>query len=277
LIGLIIRRGRKITLTDNGKYFLELNSQRLYDLELDQKRLLIRTCYLHGPFRLRTLALIKKFSPSYEEKTFSYTTAGELAEDDFWLIEHLVQLDLVIRGDSYLKINKEYVDTIASFISEGKGWTEESLSEYLKERREIGEFAENLIEIFERKRLKKSNCGVESASVRRISKLKVDAGYDIESFDGKSKNLDYDRFVEVKGAKDSKVRFFWSENEMKVAKKLGKRYWIYFQGGINLKTGLSKNEPLMFRNPIETILKDKRFTISPQGILVEANLTGKKT
>ena len=85
---------------------------------------------------------------------------------------------------------------------------------------------------------------VEAHCVRRISNVRVNAGYDIESFDGPSPPVAYDRFIEVKGAKSDKLRFFWSDNEIKVAKKLGKRYWIYFQGSVDVKNGVARDEPI---------------------------------
>ena len=273
---LMQKKGQRIMLTDIGKFFLSSNSEKYYELSTDQKRWLIRMCYLHGPLKSQTRILIKLFSPNYEEKTFRLTiTNKNLTKHQEILIEHLVQLNLLIRSDEQLEVNPEYVDTIAAFISEGKGWTEESLLEHLKERKEIGDIAEQLVLEFERNRLKKLRCKVESISIRYIGKLRVDAGYDIDSFNGKTPNLNYDRFIEVKGAKNSKLKFFWSDNEIKIARKLGEKYWIYFQGGINTKTKTAKDTPLLFQNPIETILKKREFAKTPQGIIIEGNMVGK--
>lgn len=272
-VGLVKSKGSKLLLTEGGKSFLELNPDKFYELSSEQKQLLIRVCYLHGPFRLQTLELIKLFSPNYEEKTFKFfVLENNISVDQQGLIEHLVQLELFIRNESLLEVNSEYVDTVASFISEGKGWTEESLEEYLKERKEVGNIAEQIVLKYEKNRLNKLGCKVECNSVRQISKLRVNAGYDIESYNKRAPNLNYDRFIEVKGAKSSKLRFFWSDNEIKIAKKLGEKYWIYFQGGINHLTGNTENELLLIQNPIINILKNPHFKTTPQGIIVEGDL-----
>lgn len=275
-VGLIQKKGSRLILTKNGESFSEFNPNNFYDLSSDQKKLLILTCYLHGTFRLQSFELIKRFSPDYRKKTFSFPIADtNLIMDKSWLIEHLVELDLLLRDKTNLYINPKYVDAIASFRSKGKGWSEESWIEYWKERKEIGDIAEGLVLSFEKSRLTKLGCKVEAVSVRNISKLMVDAGYDIESFNRKTSTLDYDRFIEVKGAKDPKVKFFWSDNEIKKAKKMGQKYWIYFQGGIDAKTGITKNEPLLFQNPIKNILKNPNFKKTPQGVIVEGDLKGK--
>lgn len=275
-IALIQKKGRKLILTDNGRYFLELNPEKLFELSSEQKRLLIRICYLHGFFRSTTLELLKSFVPYYEENTFKLSIAdSHLTEEHKTIVEHLVQLQLLVRIDVTLEVNSQYVDTVASFISEGKGWSEESAEKYYKERKEVGDIAEKLILEFEKNRLKKMGCGVESVSIRQVSKLRVNAGYDIDSFNGKTPNLNYDRFIEVKGAKDSKFKIYWTDNEIRIAKKLANKYWIYFQGGIDTKTKTAKNTPILIQNPAELILKSPDFTKTPQGIIIEGNLTGK--
>ena len=104
--------------------------------------------------------------------------------------------------------------------------------------------------------------------------MKVNAGYDIESFNGKSKAMKFDRFIEVKGSGESTVRFFWSTNEIEIAGRLGDNYWIYYQGGIDKKTKKAKNKPLMFQNPQESIMKDTNFTKIQNGLVVEAKIVG---
>ena len=70
------------------------------------------------------------------------------------------------------------------------------------------------------------------------------------------------------------VRFIWTPNEIEVANKLGENYWIYYQGGIDKKKKIAKNRPLLFQNPLKSIMKDSRFTLTQNGIIVEAKLAG---
>ncbi len=179
------------------------------------------------------------------------------------------------RRKENLTVRREYATTVAEFISEPKGWTEEKYIEYMMEKKELGDLAEELVKEWEVKRLEKAGHSVESHCVKRISKLNVSAGFDIKSFNGKSKSMQFDRFIEVKGSKGPGMRFFWSENEMKVAKKLGEKYWIYYQGGVKVETKSALYEPILYQNPLESIESDSRLTILKNGVVVEGKLPTK--
>jgi hypothetical protein len=274
-IGLLKIDGKYVILTFEGRSFLDINPGELYDLSEDQKKFLIRSCYLHGVFREECAKILSGFSPSYGHGTYRWSWTDDPPLDgDTTIMEHLRELELLIRRDTYYEVNAEYVDTVAIFLAEGKGFTEEKFLTYLREKEAVADIAECIVLENEARRLREKGHVAEAMSIRSISKLRVNAGYDVESYNGKSKGVKYDRFIEVKGSRDSKVRFFWTDNEIRVAREFGTKYWIYFQGGIDLKVKKAKNKLLMFENPIETILNDGRFIKLPQGLIVEANLRG---
>jgi hypothetical protein len=266
-----------LVVTGPGKSFLDLNPERKYDLSDEQKKVILRTCYLHGPLRSETYRLLRAFSPAFREETFRWSEVDNAPlGTEPWLTDHLLQLGLLAGDERSLSVRNEYAKTIAVFLEEGKGWSEEQFQEYLREKQEIGDLAENLVLDFERQRLDSLGCIVEPKCVRRISRVMVNAGYDIESYDSFAEDVNYDRFIEVKGSRGASLRFFWTRNEMEVAEKLGPRYWIYFQGGVDAKQGIAKNKPLMFQNPLESLLNDETFTKNPQGLIVEAKLKGEE-
>lgn len=276
-LGFIERRGDDLSVTQAGSSFLEFNTERTYDFSEEQRKVLLRTCYLHGPCRQETHRLLRGFSPAYDKSTFRWSEVDNPPlEVEQWVWEHLLQLGLLTGTPDALAVSLEYNRTVAAFLEEGRGWSEEEFQEYLREKLEVGDVAEDLIVAFEAARLEVLGNAVEAKCVRRISRLRVNAGYDVESFNSKSTSLNYDRFIEVKGAKGSNLRFFWSENEMQIAKKRGAQYWIYFQGGVDPKTRTAKNKPLVFQNPFETVLGDASLTKVPQGVIVQANLRGEE-
>ncbi len=274
-IGLLVRDGAAIRLTEEGAGFLELNPASQYDLSEEQKRVLLRTCYLHGPLREQARNTLKEFSPALEGDALRWSPYDSSPFPDEWAAEHLSQLGLLQRREDGWEVRADYARTVAVFLEEGEGWSEEKFKEYLKEKEEVGKLGENLVKAFEVRRLIKMGHGVEARCVRRISNLRVNAGYDIESFNASSPTVAYDRFIEVKGAKARQMRFFWSENEIRVAKDLGERYWIYFQGAIDPAKGIARDEPIMLRDPAKSILRDGRFKTTPQGLIVESELKGK--
>lgn len=262
-------------LTANGKEFLSLNPKGELELSDDQRKVLVRSQYLGGGYRRSCKKLFDSFAISAEDDAIRWTaTDGKPLRVEPWIVEHLCELGALIRGEGLLEVHPDYTRVVAAFIEESLGMTEERLREILKEKEEVGTLAEQLILDYEKKRLLTAGFAIESRCVSRVSKLRVNLGYDIESFDGSAKDLVYDRLIEVKGAKGQDIRFFWSDNEIKVAEKLKNRYWIYFQGGVDPKAGVARNEPLCFQNPIISIRADVRLTKSAQGIMVEGKMRG---
>ncbi len=274
-IGFLFINGNAISLTDEGMGFVELNPSSQYDLSDEQKRVLLRTCYLHGALRQEAMAILKVFSPGLGTDVLRWSLYDSPALPNEWTAEHLRQLGLLEPRDDGWEVRTDYTGTVAEFLAEGVGWSEEKFREVLKEKEEVGKLGENLVKAFEMRRLMKMGYAVEARCVRRISNLRVNAGYDIESFDSSSPTIAYDRFIEVKGTKGRDMRFFWSDNEIKVAKILGKRYWIYFQGAIDVKKGTARVEPILVHDPVNSILGNATFKTAPQGLIVESDMKGK--
>lgn len=274
-IGLLTTRGAAVSPTENGLGFVDLNPGALYDLSEGQKRLLLRTCYLDGHFRKQARNILKEFSPALGGDALRWSVYDSSPLPDEWAAEHLNQLGLLRRHDDGWEVSAEYTNTVAVFLEEGEGWSEEKFKEYLKEKEEVGKLGEDLVKAFEAQRLTRMGHVVEARCVRRISNLRVNAGYDIESFDGPSPVVNYDRFIEVKAARGPQMHFFWSQNEVQVATRLRERYWIYFQGAVDIAKGVARHEPIMLQNPAQSILRDGKFKTTPHGLIVEAKITGR--
>lgn len=97
----------------------------------------------------------------------------------------------------------------------------EELERMLQEERHMGEAGEQFVLRRERQRLSHSN---NSDNVQQVSLIDVTAGYDIASYQATTSS-DYDRFIEVKTYRGN-PHFYWSSNEMSVAKLRRDRYWI---------------------------------------------------
>ena len=277
-IGLLLRKKKnKIYLTEPGQEFLDLNPDKLFDLSTEQKQYLIRGFFLDGALRKQVRDCLKCFAMSGEKETFTWSEVDGIPfGSNTWVVTHMEQLGLIDQVDEGYVISQSYVETIATFINEPKGFTEEQLFKWLEEKRKLGNFAEELILNFERDRLKALGQVVESKCVRPVGKINTSAGYDVESFNSKSKGMKFDRFIEVKGSGSPGLRFVWSQNEMKVAEKLKDQYWIYFQGGIEKKTGKTKFKPIMIQDPFNSLDKDAKFIKTSNGVIVEGAMSGEK-
>lgn len=271
LLGMLHKTGDSLALTEHGQAFLGLNSDSRYELSVEQKGFLMRSCFLHGNLRENTREFLIAFSPRIdnpEQLSWSGTDSSPL-KAPAWIPLHLEQVGLLERTPDGWNVHLEFTATVSAFLSEGKGWSEESLRQHLEEKLAVGALAEALMLQIETQRLRKAGHSLEATCVRNISKVRVSAGYDLESFDAKKTDLNYDRFIEVKGARSKKLKFFWSENEMQTAKRLGRQYWIYFQGGIDAQSKTASEPPRLFQDPINTLLTDSKFSKTPQGLIVE--------
>jgi hypothetical protein len=275
-LGIILVRQNYVSITSLGMELLTENIGDLYELQPKQRILLFRRCYLDGPLRTQMKALLARMSPdpASGNMTWSSLDSEPFGEID-WLSRHLVQLGVLSANEHLLVVTDHFKETISQFLDEGGDFTEEQMEKSLREKRLLGELAETFVVEFEKTRLAGVGHKLESGCVQRISKHRVNAGYDVKSFDGLSKNLNHDRFIEVKGSGKKTVYFFWTQNEIQKATSLGEKYWIYFVGEIDRKNLFVQREPVMIQNPLACLKSDPRFQIRPNNMLVEANVCGK--
>jgi hypothetical protein len=278
MVQVISERSNGLGLTDLGRELVAQNAAKTYELRPTQCVLLLRKCYLDGQFRSLTRTLLGKFiiNPNSGRLTWSSIDSEPLGEAE-WIGNHFVQLGVVQRNSSVLVAAPTYNDMLIRFAEEGPDFTEAQFREVLREKKLVGNIAESFVVQWEKGRLKRAGHTVEATCVARISKLRVNAGYDINSYDSASPSLAHDRFIEVKGSGKTTVQFVWTPNEMQKASALGSRYWIYFVGGIERRKRLVKREPLMFRNPRRTLTTGRGFTVEPKGeMLIMANKSGRQ-
>jgi len=274
-LGIITIRRIGIAVAPLGDELLTNNSNEFYELQPEQRTLLVRRCYLDGPLRSEMKRLVKLLHPhpSTGRMTWSSVDSEPFGEIE-WLSRHLLQLGVLSSSGHLLSVTDFYRETISQFLDEGGDFTEEQMEKSLREKRLLAELAEEFVLEFEKSRLIGAGYRLESACVQRISKHRVSAGYDINSFDASSSPLKHDRFIEVKGSGKATVFFYWTQNEVKMAEKLGQKYWIYFVGGIDRKNRLVTREPVMIQNPQVHLKSDARFKIEAFTRLVEGNVCG---
>ena len=273
--GFIEATDDSVAFTDAGIDFLDLNPEHFYELTIEQRQVLARSQYLGGAHQHVTRKALMSFQLSSQQDHLTWSEVDDRPLDTpTWLVDHLCQLSILKRTEFGYETTPDMAAATVGFLDEPKGLTEEKLRAMLAERVAIGDIGEQLILKFERDRLASLGAVVEAHCVRRIGNVRVNAGYDVESFDGQTPTKIYDRFIEVKAAKSKSLKFFWTENEMKIAERLGDRYWIYFLGGVNTNTRTASQEPLMFQNPLVSILDNTNISKVSQGLIVESTMSG---
>lgn len=127
--------------------------------------------------------------------------------------------------------------------------TPERLKELKRKQEEIGFIAELEVIMYEQKRI-----GPEYASeVIHIAKTNAAAGYDVRSITIEEDGDIFPRYIEVKAVPRNSFRFYWTENEQKIAKAFGSWYYLYLlpigEGGKFLTEDLK-----VLENPCYSVL-----------------------
>lgn len=95
----------------------------------------------------------------------------------------------------------------------------------LRDRDEIGIAAEEAVIRYEQNLLKDRKDLQER--IKHISRHDVGAGYDIESFEVFQDSKYTEKYIEVKAVSGLTFDFFWTSNEIEVAKAYGSKYFLY--------------------------------------------------
>ena len=170
----------------------------------------------------------------------------------------LEDLELITFKNNEYKISEKIATEFSKTHTRPQSAKE--LRDILKLQEENGEKSEEEAVKYEKQRLK--DLGVKRDiidRVKRISKINTREGYDIVSFNGLG-SLKYDRFIEVKSTTGGYPIFYWSENEMAVAKEKGDEYFIYIY--INFGTE-SQRLVTPIQNPYREIVEKNYEHVRP--------------
>lgn len=256
LCKIIEKKDDFIKLSQLGKNLLRLNDEKKYELNSEQNELLIINCFLNGYFKEETKTIFQQFYADNRRLTFIFSYKSEIPlYGNQKIISVLKQIDLIQEQNNLLLVNPDYAENVSLLLRPKRKMTYDELERKLKIDKITGKIAEKIILEYEKDRLRNDeNARPESDLIQIISATFANAGYDIESFDGKTTDLLFNRFIEVKGSTGKKLSFFWSADEIEIARERKTQYWIYFVPQIDLKTQTFKGEIQKIPNPVDEIL-----------------------
>ncbi len=128
-------------------------------------------------------------------------------------------------------------------------------------KEKLGREAEEFVLNFERRvRIKHP----KTENIQIISDIDTRAGYDIRSYSSDSALL-LDKFIEVKSYYKSPY-FYWSNNEVRVAKEKGAKYFLYLVDRNRMHENAYR--PLQIANPVETVFGDSVWDVRNDGYFV---------
>jgi hypothetical protein len=130
-------------------------------------------------------------------------------------------------------------------------------------KRIYGEDAEKLVYKYEMARLIDHP---QKEKIKIISGIDVGAGYDIISFnDNQSK--EFDRFIEVK-SHSGNMKFYWSLNEVNVAKQKQNHYFLYLIDRSNLE---NERYLRIIENPYQEVFLDDGWLKQSDSWIIKPN------
>lgn len=151
-------------------------------------------------------------------------------------------------------------DFTAQLRSRKKRYTIEKLMQKQEEQSKRGLEAEEFVLGLERSRLPE-----KAFKIKRISDIDVSAGYDLVSYIDSDSEV-YDRFIEVK-CYIGRPHFYWSENEVDVAKIKGNKYILCLVD--YMKMSEYGYEPEYITDPYSVIFDDKSWMINTASYKVQ--------
>ena len=205
--------------------------------------------YFHEIFQSKYLSydiIYKSFQINNTAFAFKFKNFKQLLIDFGAIATHpTVQFNSYILNSRFKKL---FDKTILPEIKKRKIGIDE-FKKSIEKQQIYGEEAEKFVMEFETKRL-------SNKEIDWVAQYIVNEGYDIASYNEKD-DAEYNRFIEVKSYDGNKPYFFWSRNEVNVAKQKLENYRIYL---VNRKEMNNEGyRPIMKQNPIINILNNKNW------------------
>lgn len=227
--GLIRRKKDRLFHSVHGAKLFDLRTiddgKTLLNLNAEQRQYLL-SVLIESEYRVELEGILGKFRVDHNQNIWFYDSKIPNKSWNQDLVNVLFQLGFLTFTSSRIEIDI-HENIVVSRIRHRITKSEQQLLEMLSARRETGRAAEALTLQFEKQRLITAGYEHLALAVTRISDQDVFAGYDVISFNGKKSGLEHDRYIEVKGTSGKNPVFYWSRNEIEMAKKYGNQYWIY--------------------------------------------------
>lgn len=169
----------------------------------------------------------------------------------------LIEFGGLVLSEGNLYVSSELQHVLESRVAPSfDGMSPDELLKELELERYAGELAESFVLEYEKERLGEALAG----RVKQVSKMSVEAGFDIASFES-SESITFDRFIEVKAL--GRNGFYISSGELKKARELGTQYLLCI-----VKMKMINNPgyvPEFIRDPISEIENSSMWRVKATG------------
>jgi len=251
--GLITPSSGFYLLTKNGKRICKHHKQPGYQLATQTKDIFIKYVLLNVELNDWCCSeFISQFKVDTILQTFVYDRNSNVVKGETnWLIV-LSSVGLLEVDKEKAIVNRKYLGIINEMLLKIRNPIHIKISEIEDEKNEVGDLAEKLAMQYEMERLSTSGYPSLALLVQQISKIDQSAGYDILSFVGNGPQPNKNIYIEVKCTKKDEFSFYWSYNEMNIAKKEADNYWVYGYTKADIVNRYADG-PIRIKDPISSL------------------------
>ena len=151
--------------------------------------------------------------------------------------------------DNYFSVTKQFEKYFDKTVKRKVQLSLKELEEIQELKNKQGNEAEIFVLNLEKKKFKNHRL---VNIIEQISVLNTGAGYDIASIKGNNSRY-IDKFIEVKSYSRENPSFYWSNNEVNIAKKEQENYFLYLVDRNEMKN--KDYHPMVIQNPYENVFK----------------------
>lgn len=269
-IGLIRAKRKDYCISLLGKYFMNANRERQFELTHAQVEIIIEKIIFTGLWMMPVKTLLLNFHLDQKDLKYKLSKHDDLIEMELLaLCNFLIRFKIIEEKEDYYFVVDRYSRKVYDTVSDYRAIGEQQLEALLIENKKLGTWAENKVLEFEKSRLNALGKLVQSDLTKKISHIDTAAGYDLISFNGNNDAIIHDRFIEVKATSTNDIRFYWTANERRVANIKANEYWIYLLISVNHEEE-SFIGPIMINNPAYTLESNEALSIEANKYLITA-------
>jgi hypothetical protein len=224
--------------------------------------LLSRILAVRNNYRAEVFSYLRKYR--VEDGDLLYHPPIELRSRESNVRNFLMELGVVhaIWNGTGYKVSPDYISLYAQAIDRQRKVSPESLVNSFAARDVLGLMVEEAVVNYERSRV-----GAERADrVEHVSLRNVAAGYDIQSISVTDGGAERPRYIEVKAVSAGSMGFYWTRNEIAVAKTLGNFYFLYLVP-VSPKVGIDDSRMYIICNPHQAVIQTQEEWVTEADVV----------
>ena len=214
-------------------------------------------------YRTEVFRFINQFS--VVQSDIVYMPPDQSRSSESGVRNFLIDLGVVMHlvGTNKYILMPEYASLLVSARNNVNNTSPALLEKNVEARNELGHAAEEQIVKYERQRVgPKYADKVDHVSIRNSA-----AGYDIRSISIEIDGQAFPRFIEVKAVSPRTFQFYWSKNEVAIARTLSHLYYLYLLP-VNRNGQFNTDKLMVIPDPCNTILLENSNWVTETDALI---------